>query len=206
MINESINIAIGSVELTAIVSIPDNALGLVIMGNAHESGLLHDKLLNEELKKNQIATLSVDLLTSEEGVGDQKPYNIELLTERLIAVTHWLQMQPLTAALSLGYYGSGLEAATALRAASGLLHQIKAVVICEGDVSQAMYVLHQINAPTLLMTGSTNPLTIETYQEAIDKITTEKNLIILGDDPTQNTAEKVSLALDWFSEHFKVIA
>ena len=206
MKDETIKIAVASVELNALLSIPEHALGLVIMGNAHEGAAFSDNLLREELQMNQIATISVDLLTPEEGIGDQKQFNIELLTERLIAVTHWLQDQPLTASLSLGYYGSGLEAATALRAASGLLHQIKAVVICEGDISQSINVLHQINASTLLITSSKNQIVISTYQEAIDKITAEKDLKILPEESPQTASEMVTLALDWFSEHFKVIA
>lgn len=208
MKTKQIIIPVASVKLTAYLTVPDNAYALVIMGRAHERTRLSDKLMCSELHENNIATLSLDLLLPVEGEVDQKQYNIELLTERLIATTHWLQEQPLTRNLVLGYYGSGLEAATALRSAAGLLHQIKAVVICDGELRQALNVLHQINAPTLLIGGSSHR---PQYQEALNRITTEKELIMVGvgedemEEP-RRSAQIAALGVEWFADHFRVVA
>ncbi|MDH3710058.1 MAG: hypothetical protein OER04_09235 [Cyclobacteriaceae bacterium] len=207
METKHITIPVASVQLGADLCIPPNAFALVIMGRAHQGSRFCDSLLRSELQGIGIATLNIDLLLPDEGEQDRKQYNIELLTERLIATTHWLQEQPLTSSLALGYYGSGLEAATALRSAAGLLHQIKAMVICEGDLTQAMNVLHQINAPTLLIAKTQDQ---QQYQEALDRIEAEKQLRLWKEEDhqeePQRSAEIAAWALKWYVDHFQVVA
>lgn len=210
MNHKQITVPVASVELQAKLHLPTHAFALVIMGRAHEKVKSGARTISSELWKKDIGTLSIDLLTVEEGSMDQKQFNLELLTERLIAVTHWLQDQSLTRKLILGYYGSGLEAATALRSAAGLHHQIKAVVIQEGDLSQSLNILHQINAPTLLITAAGDPATRSMYREALTMIHAEKKLL-LSDEEGDNVKAYddpalTSQAVDWFAHHFKVMA
>ena len=54
-------------------------------------------------------------------------FNIELLTERLIAVTQWVQNNSDTKNLKIGYFGASTGAACALYAASSF-RDVKAVV------------------------------------------------------------------------------
>ena len=84
------------------------------------------------LNENGLGTLLFDLLTKEEQESDTitqnikckipglrlNKFNIELLTERLIAVTQWVQNNYDTRGLSLAYFGASTGAAVAV-----LLHQ-----------------------------------------------------------------------------------
>ncbi len=60
-------------------------------------------------------------------------FNIELLTERLDAVTQWVQNNNDTKHLSIGYFGASTGAAAALYAASSF-KDIKAVVYVEEEL------------------------------------------------------------------------
>ena len=74
----------------------------------------------ETLNKDGLATLLVDLLTSEEEqtdisterLRDKIPgvvlnkFNIALLTDRLISMTDWILQNPDTKRLPLGYFGA----------------------------------------------------------------------------------------------------
>jgi len=64
------------------------------------------QLLNEA----KLATLLVDLLTSEEEAVDLRTarlrFDIGLLAERLVGVTDWVARAPETQQLRLGYFGA----------------------------------------------------------------------------------------------------
>jgi putative phosphoribosyl transferase len=69
-----------------------------------------------------LATLLIDLLTSDEEAVDARTahlrFNIELLTQRLIAATEWLARRADTGHLAIGYFGASTGAAAALVAAT----------------------------------------------------------------------------------------
>ncbi len=57
-----------------------------------------------------------DLLTAAEEGNRGLVFDIDLLAERLVAVTLWLKNQPDTADLPVGYFGASTGAAAALSA------------------------------------------------------------------------------------------
>lgn len=80
------------------------------------------------LNERGLATLLFDLL-SDAGAGDRaKVFDIDLLAERLAAVTRWAQAEPGIGDLPLGYFGASTGAAAALCAAAKLGGGISAVV------------------------------------------------------------------------------
>lgn len=130
-------------SLEAILSIPDSSTSIIIF--AHGSGSSATSSRNQKvaqiLNDNGLGTLLFDLLTKEEQESDIRTlriihelpgvtlnkFNIELLTERLDAVTQWVQNDNETKNLNIGYFGASTGATAALYAAASF-RDVKAVV------------------------------------------------------------------------------
>lgn len=205
-------IPVGSVTLEGDLGIPVDATGLVLF--AHGSGSSRysprNKLVAEALREGGLATLLIDLLTSEEEKIDLRTrhlrFDIGLLADRLIGATDWLQEYPGTQNLKIGYFGSSTGAAAALVAAAKRPDVIHAVVSRGGRPDLAESALVKVKAPTLLIVGGNDFQVIELNREALAKLHTEKKLEIvpgathLFEEP--GTLEKVAqLASQWFQRH-----
>src|SRR5881409_1310039 len=91
-----VRVAAGAVTLEGNLSLPKGAGGIVLF--AHGSGSSRHSPRNRYvaalLNQAKLATLLVDLLTSEEEAIDMQTahlrFDIGLLAERLVAVTDWL--------------------------------------------------------------------------------------------------------------------
>lgn len=70
----------------------------------HSSG---NRYMARALREGGLATLLIDLLTAEEETIDRHTaelrFNIHLLVERLVGATDWLQQNPDTPKLQIGY-------------------------------------------------------------------------------------------------------
>ena len=53
-----------------------------------------------------MATLLFDLLTEQEDLNYETRFDIPLLTQRLIAVTHWIKAKAETRMLKVAYFGA----------------------------------------------------------------------------------------------------
>ncbi|MBV9671131.1 MAG: phosphoribosyltransferase, partial [Acidobacteriales bacterium] len=109
-----------SAVLTADLSIPDAARGIVIF--AHGSGSNRfsprNKPVAEHLNEAGFATVLADLLTEEEDLHTERRFDIELLTQRLGFATDWVRNNPTTCDLPIAYFGASTGAAAALRCAA----------------------------------------------------------------------------------------
>ena len=123
------------------------------------------------LNNKGIATLLVDLLSQDEKRIDEETkhprFNVELLAERITAITNWLAQQPeKTRNLKIGYFGSSTGAAALIMAASRL-STIKGIVTRGGRPDLAdEATLHQLNVPTLFIVGSKDTPTITINKRA----------------------------------------
>ena len=83
----------GKVSLEGTLSLPDNPLGIVAF--AHGSGSSRHSPRNQYvasvLHEHRIATLLFDLLTPQEDQTYATRFDIDLLTERLLAAIDWLE-------------------------------------------------------------------------------------------------------------------
>src|SRR5258706_4533030 len=159
-----------------------------------------------------LGTLLFDLLTAEE---EQEEYftrhlrfNIDLLAERLIAATRWLEKQEMPTHVRIGYFGSSTGAAAALVAAAELPNRIGAVVSRGGRPDLATTRLSHVTAPTLLIVGGDDTGVIELNEQAYGRLRCKKELQLvpgathLFKEP--RTLDKVArLASDWFSIHLE---
>lgn len=205
----SIQLPIGKVKLEGDLIIPQGAKGIVLF--AHGSGSSRfsprNQFVAETLRSHQLATLLTDLLTFDEDKIDQITrelrFNIGLLSERLIGITHWLQKDDRTKKLSIGYFGASTGAAAALIAAAQEGSAVSAVVSRGGRPDLAGSFLPKVEAPSLLIVGGADTGVIELNQEAYDAMTCVKKLEIvprathLFEEP--GTLEKAAgLAANWF--------
>jgi putative phosphoribosyl transferase len=209
-----VEVPVGRVTLMGDLALPEGTGGVVLF--AHGSGSSRfsprNRFVAGELQGAGLATLLMDLLTSEEEAVDlrtrQYRFDIGMLAERLIGATHWLREDPRTRGLSIGYFGSSTGAAAALIAAAEEPEGVGAVVSRGGRPDLAMEHLPRVRAPTLLIVGGNDVPVIRMNREAMGRLSAEKRLEIvpgathLFEEP--GALEEVArLAADWFAVHLK---
>jgi putative phosphoribosyl transferase len=199
-----------TVTLEGELILPPGVQGVVVF--AHGSGSSRHSPRNvfvaRALQSAGLGTLLFDLLTRAEDTDYETRFDIALLTRRLIAATHWLQQQPQTKTLAIGYFGASTGAAAALQAAATLGSAIKAVVSRGGRPDLAGAALAQVSAPSLLIVGGEDHVVINLNRQAYARLHGEKQLVIvpgathLFEEP--GTLEEVArLASQWFMKHLK---
>jgi pimeloyl-ACP methyl ester carboxylesterase len=204
----SIEIPLGPVTLQGNLALPSDARALVVFSHGSGSSRLspRNRFVAEMLRHKDLGTLLFDLLTPEEDEVYATRFDIDLLTERLIAVTRWLEGNPQTAGLSLGYFGSSTGAASALRAAAQLEERIGAVVSRGGRPDLAMESLPRVKAPTLLIVGGEDTQVLALNRKALARLDCEKRLAVvpgathLFEEPGA-LEEAADLAAAWFAGH-----
>ena len=179
-----------SLSLEAILSVPKDSTSVIIF--AHGSGSSatssRNQMIAKILNENGLGTLLFDLLTKEEQESDIRTqnimckipglrlnkFNIELLTERLIAVTQWVQNNNDTKILKIGYFGASTGAAAALYAAASF-RDVKAVVSRGGrtDVVDKK-TLEDVKCPVCFIVGGNDKKVIEINKKTIDQLTNVK--------------------------------
>lgn len=186
---------------------PVNAKAIVIF--SHGSGSSRFSKRNREvagfLNERNLGTLLFDLLTEEEDQDYSNRFDIDLLAERLVQVTEWLQTQPMANGCGIGYFGASTGAASALKAAAKLPY-IQAIVSRGGRPDLAMEALKDIKAPTLLIVGSLDDVVLQLNKAAFLQLRCKKELeIVVGathlfEEP--GAMERVSnLAGRWFETY-----
>jgi dienelactone hydrolase len=203
-----VKISADGVDLEGELIVPTAAKGVVIF--AHGSGSSRhsprNKFVAEEFHKEGIGTLLFDLLTEKEDEVYETRFNINLLTDRLVTATRWLDKRTELTGLKIGYFGASTGAAAALEAAAIFGENIKAVVSRGGRPDLALDSLPKVKAPTLLIVGGEDNVVIELNEKAFQEIKSEKKLEIipgathLFEEPS--ALEKVAqLASDWFKKY-----
>ena len=198
----------GSVQLDGTLALPEAPCGVVLFAHGSGSGRHspRNRFVAEVLQKQGIATLLFDLLTSNEDQSYESRFDINLLTERLLKATEWLNARP--DAMKIGYFGASTGAAAALRAAASLGAKVAAVVSRGGrpDLAGAS-ALAQLASPTLLLVGGLDDIVINLNQQAYDLMNCKKELLIvpgathLFEEP--GTLEQAAnLASRWFLRWF----
>jgi putative phosphoribosyl transferase len=162
------------------------------------------------LNEARLATLLVDLLTSNEEAVDLRTthlrFDIELLADRLVGATDWLIQYPDTRDLRIGYFGASTGAGAALVAAAERPDVVGAVVSRGGRPDLAGPALIRVHAPTLLIVGGNDFQGIELNRLALARLRCEKRLVIvpgathLFEEPGM-LDEAAHLAREWFERY-----
>lgn len=202
------NLTVGRHNLEGILSIPEDASGLVIF--AHGSGSSRLSPRNTRVARNLndrgLATLLFDLLTESEASDRANVFDIPLLGTRVAEVVTWAHDIEETADLLVGLFGSSTGAAAALVAAAQMPEDVAAVVSRGGRPDLAGEYLPNVRAPTLLIVGGEDYGVIELNEQAFAQLDCEKHLEIvpgathLFEEPGA-LDQVVDLTAHWFVTH-----
>lgn len=205
-----VSIPADGVALEGELRVPDGATGLVVF--AHGSGSSRHSPRNnfvaEVLRDRDLGTLLFDLLTEAEDRIRENRFDVPLLTDRLVAVTDWVERRDETTDLAIGYFGASTGAAAALRAAARRGPGIGAVVSRGGRVDLASDRLDEVRAATLFIVGGEDADVLERNREAFDALDCEADLQVvegaghLFEGPGE-LEEVADLAGDWFADHLR---
>ena len=210
---QDIAIRIDDLELEGTVAIPQRASGLVMF--AHGSGSSRfsprNRHVAEVLHKRGLATLLFDLLTEEEeridAVDATLRFDIDMLSERLVAATDAIVRTGRARGLPLGYFGGSTGAAAALIAAARRPAQISAIVSRGGRPDLAASALALVRAPTLMIVGGADAWVLQMNREAAARMTAPCEVAVvpgathLFEEPGA-LDEVARLAGEWFQDHF----
>lgn len=208
----AVRVPAGGVLLNADLTIPRGARAIVAF--AHGSGSSRHSVRNryvaEILNGYKFATLLADLLTENEEVIDMRTrhlrFDIPMLADRLVDIAAWLQQEPQTKDLKIGWFGASTGAGAALIAAAQRPENIMAVVSRGGRPDLAGAYLPEVVAPVLLIVGENDPQVLDMNKEALARLNTESKLEIvpnathLFEEPGTLEAAAV-LAAEWFQGH-----
>jgi putative phosphoribosyl transferase len=207
-----VQVAAGPISLEGNLAIPQGAKGIVLF--AHGSGSSRhsprNRYVAQILRQAGLATLLIDLLTADEEQIDLRTrhlrFDIQLLADRLVGATEWLERNPETRDLNIGYFGASTGAAAALVAAAERPESVKAIVSRGGRPDLAASVLHNVQAPSLLIVGALDTPVIEMNKEAFKLLQVERNLLIVPGathlfEEAGKLEEVARLAAGWFTRH-----
>lgn len=204
----NVNIPVNGAIVEGILRIPYTPRGIVLFAHGSGSGRHspRNNYVAGVLRRASIATLLFDLLTEEEDSIYENRFNIELLTERLLNATRWVQKYPDTKNLRLGYFGASTGTASALKAAARIGPDIKAIVSRGGRPDLAMDEITKVKAPTLLIVGENDPEVITLNQVACKALNTTKKLEIVQGathlfEETGTLEKAAELASEWFRKY-----
>lgn len=192
----------GDAILQGVFSLPPEARGLILF--AHGGGSSHKSPRNlyvaKALNDAGFGTLLFDLLTVNESLNRKNVFDIDLMTNRLLAATDWGKRN--CPHLPIGYFGASTGAAAALGAAEDRL-DIFAVVSRGGRPDLAPEALPKVYAPTLLLVGAEDAAVIPLNQLAKEKLTNCQMILIPKAGHLFQEAgtleQVVEYAISWFA-------
>ncbi len=211
-VDKPVRIQVGNVILEGELKLPANASAVVLF--AHGSGSSRHSPRNQfvagVIRKAGIGTLLFDLLTHDEeqqdAVSGALRFDIGLLAKRLVGVTRWLDKQPETKGLKVGYFGASTGGGAALVAAAELGDRISAVVSRGGRPDLAGDALPGVKSPTLLVVGGHDEMVICLNDDAFEKLRCEKDFRIvpgathLFEEPGK-LEQVAQISANWFQTH-----
>lgn len=202
-----VQVPAGEVVLEGFLGRPTRAKGAVLFAHGSGSGRFSPRngYVAHELQSAGLATLLIDLLTPEESADRRLVFDIPLLASRLLAATDWLDAQPATRDLGLGYFGASTGAGAALVAAAQA-PAVRAVVSRGGRPDLAGEALSRVRAATLLIVGGNDPQVLELNQQAYQQLPQPKELVVVPGAghlfaESGRLEEVASLAGGWFLMH-----
>lgn len=183
---EELVIPVAGAQLRGDWFLPGAPKGLIIF--AHGSGSSRKSSRNIAVARRfqslRFEALLFDLLTEKEEQEERETrhlrFDIELLSSRLAAVSHYMSRFDGSAGLPQGFFGASTGGAAALKASIDPGAQAKAVVSRGGRPDLAEESLPRVQAPTLLIVGSMDATVLKLNREAYAELKCEKELNIIA--------------------------
>ena len=207
-------ISVGHTSLEGELEIPEGCHGVVIF--AHGSGFgssrhcPHNQFVAQTIREAGLGTLTFDYLTPEEERQDSMTwafrFNVALLASRLVSATLWLDQQPETRGMTVGYFGASAGGGAAMIAAAELKHRISAIVSGGGRPDLSGKALHRVKCPTLLLVGGDDKSIIALNESAFPQLGGTRELRIVPDashffEGPGKLEQMAHLSAQWFNKH-----
>lgn len=179
----------------------DSSLGLVIIPCTDKNGRRSNrvkKLINY-FNDNEVAVLTLDLVSEEESKKKEFRYNVKLLSLRLEVALDWTHRHRLLRELPIGILAFNTAAAAAMEAAAHTTLTINAVVACSGRIDMVEKYLPFVEAPCLLIVSKKDQLALQANKKMIINLS-KARLHNLESDELEEETERESLR--WFKRYF----
>lgn len=180
-----IHIQTRGASLDGTLVIPPDARSIAIFVQADGSCRHNPRnhYLAHFLRHYGLATLLVDLLTLEEQMlcsrSECLHFDLETLAMRLVEVTDWLQLNPETQHLQIGYVGLHRGSHVAFLAAIERPQTVGAIVAPSSDLTCLDLALPHVQAPTLLIVGGLDESGMLHAQKALTLLPLASHLAIV---------------------------
>lgn len=193
--------------LAAEVGIPPNPTGVIVMpygalGSSSHPGI---RRIATGLQRRGFATIQTELLTAAEAAHGYHTFDIDLLAERIRAITDWLREQDDFADLPIGYFGAGADAGAVLAAAAERECPVSALVLSFARPDLAHDALPLVRAPILFITGE-DEFELQLHRDAVARCRCHGVIETIEGASSHlyapDTAHhQIRLAGDWFTIH-----
>lgn len=215
-----VEISAGAANLEGILGLPKQAKGIVLFAHGRGSGRLspRNNYLARRLREEGFGTLLMDLLMVDEAEDHKKSFDVDLLAQRVLIATDWLEQASEAKDMRVAYFGADTGAAAVLMAAAraGIEGAIPitgepgpCAVVCRGGRTDLVGpYLPYVKAPTLLIVGSKDDEIVKLNEEAHEQLRCEKGLAIISgathlfEEPGA-LEEAARLTIGWFSRYLK---
>lgn len=201
-------VAFGKSQLRGILSIPQDAEGVILFSHGSGSNRLspRNRFVSDRLLQCGFATFLLDLLHEQEAVHRRMVFDIQLLAERLIEAIDWITTSFITRDMRVGLFGASTGASAALVAAALRIQSVGAIVSRGGRPDLAESYLQTVEAPTLFIVGEQDESVLQLNRKALDFMHCTKRLVtIVGAThlfPEEGALEEVAeLTTQWFRTH-----
>ncbi len=203
-----VNIELRDVSLTGHMYIPEYPSGIVIVArgkNCSEYRNRHAQLFSLLAGENMGVLFSYLLDPPDEQDYDN-PFDIELMTNRLMQITSWVLSHAPFKDIPVGYFAVNTAAAASLQAMATMNSQAIAAVCLAGRPDLSRDILPSLTGAALLITAAEDIYITELNRQAASLLTCEKRHIVLEGSPASfddlpQSAKIAKLAADWFSYH-----
>ncbi|ARV14796.1 dienelactone hydrolase family protein [Polaribacter sp. SA4-12] len=207
---QAINIPTKEIILKGRLRIAERKKGLIIFSHGSGSSRLsrRNNYVADLLLQEGYSSILFDLLTEKEDSIYENRFNLDLLAQRLVIVTKWVDKQKEIQNLPIGFFGASTGAASALIAATLLGNKIKAIVSRGGRPDLAQSILNKIKTPTLLIVGGNDNVVIELNKNAFSQLKGIKKIETIAGAthlfPEPGKLEDVAkLTCNWFDKYLK---
>ncbi len=206
--DEEVEIPVDGVHLRGHLTVPDDAIGVVLFAHGSGSSRLspRNRYVADALGHERLGTLLFDLLTPAEERDRSLVFDVDLLGRRLLEATRWLRDELAPARVPLAYFGASTGAAAALWASAEPGNPIAAVVSRGGRPDLAGPRLSRVTVPTLLIVGEWDTAVLRLNEEARRQLSGPSQLVVVP-GATHLFEEPGTLRLaaraagDWFEQH-----
>lgn len=206
-LSDEIIIHTGNVSLKGSLTEAKEMKAVVLFAHGSGSSRLspRNQYVARELNKIGFSTLLFDLLTEKESKDRKNVFDIQLLTQRLMAATEWISHYYAGKNIPMAYFGASTGAGAAVMAAAMTKHPIYAIISRGGRPDLAEGFLNKVEAHTLLIVGEEDAPTIALNEKVLGKIKSCKMVTVpkaghLFEEPG-TLEEVIEYSAEWLEEH-----